>query len=65
MLQMGAIVTGLEKSSYKNFALEADLSVWLIGKTEHRGGHTHDLTSRLQFLMLKCGLLLYFWPTGF
>lgn len=33
MLKMGTVVSGLEKSSYKSFALEADLSVWLLGKT--------------------------------
>ncbi len=34
MLKMGTVVTGLEKSLYKSFALEADLSLWLLGKTE-------------------------------
>lgn len=34
MLKMGTVVTGLEKSLYKSFALEADLSAWLSGKTE-------------------------------
>lgn len=34
MLQTGLVVTGLEKGSYKSFALQADLSVWLLGKTE-------------------------------
>lgn len=65
MLQMGTIVTGLEKSSYKSFALEADLSVWLVGRTERRGGHAHGANLHLQFLTLKCGLLLYFRQTGF
>lgn len=32
---MGIAATGLEKSLYKCFALEADPSVWLLGKTEH------------------------------
>lgn len=32
---MGTAVGGLEESSYKSFALEADPSVWLLGKTEH------------------------------
>lgn len=35
MLKMGMTVTGLEKGSYKSFALEADLSVWLSGTTLH------------------------------
>lgn len=49
MLKMAMTVAGLEKGSYKSFALEADLSVWLSGKTEHRGGQAHDLTGFSDF----------------
>lgn len=49
MLKMGMTVTGLEKGSYKSFALEADLSVWLSGTTLHRGGQAHDLTGFSDF----------------
>lgn len=66
MLKMGMTVTGLEKGSYKSFALEADLSVWLSGTTEHRGGQAHVLTGFSDSpIMLKCQLLLYFGQIAF
>lgn len=65
MLQMGVIVTGLEKSSYESFALQADLSVWLLGKTGHKRGHTHDLTfgSNFSRLIMWIAALIFFKQT--
>lgn len=50
------IPTGLKKSLYESFALEADLKVWLLGKTQSSAGQPHDLIcfSNFSFWNVDC-----------